>query len=95
MSARHRAVDEARPGDRLIRVGAVAFGLGVVAVAAEFVPFFFGRSNLPLWLALLCLLLPVGLGLALWGLLRQARAARRRAREASELVDLASRLQRG
>lgn len=94
MTARHRAAATARPGDLLIRVGGVVFALGVVALAGEFVPFFFGHRNQPLWVALLCFLLPLGLGLALWGLLRQARAARRRARrEAEVFVDLAQRLQ--
>jgi hypothetical protein len=79
MAARHRAEDHPLPGDGLVRVGAVVFAVGVVAVVADFAPFFFGHSNLPTWLALSTLALPLGLGLALGGLLRQARAARRRA----------------
>lgn len=96
VTARHRAETGRRAGDLLIRAGAVVFAFGVVAVVGEFTPFFFGHSNQPLWLALLCFLVPLGLGLALWGLLRQARAARRRSRrERESFVDLASRLQIG
>jgi hypothetical protein len=53
----------------------VVFGLGVLAVLAVVVPFLLGHGHdAPLALDLLALLLPVGLGLALLGLLRGARA---------------------
>lgn len=81
MPARHREPDPPRPGDGLIRAGAIVFLVGVVALVAEFAPFFFGHDNQPLWLAFGSLLVPAGLGLSLVGLLVQARAARRRARE--------------
>ncbi len=84
MPARHREPDPPRPGDRLVQVGAVVFAVGVLAVLGEFVPFFFGHNDRPLWVALATMLLPIGLGLALVGLLVQARAARRRARETAE-----------
>ena len=61
------------PGDLLVRAGAVVFGLGAVALLAVVVPFFLGAHDLPTWLDLLTLLLPVGLALALLGLLRGAR----------------------
>ncbi len=60
-------------GDRLVRVGTGVFGLGVLGVLLVVVPFFFGRSDAPLAMSLLALLLPVGLGLALTGLLVGAR----------------------
>jgi len=60
-------------GDLLVRVGAGVFGLGVLAVLAIVVPFFFGADERPTWLNLSALLLPVGLGLALLGLLRGAK----------------------
>ncbi len=66
-----------RPGDLLVRVGAVVFAIGVVAVLLIVVPFFLGHGQSPLPLNLLALLLPVGLGLALLGLLRGARSAHR------------------
>ncbi len=50
------------------------FAVGVVAVIAILVPFLAGaRSDVPAALDLIALLLPVGLGLALLGLLRGAR----------------------
>jgi hypothetical protein len=60
-------------GDLLVRVGAVVFGLGAVAVVAVLLPFFLGAHDLPTWLNLGALLLPVGLALALVGLLLGAR----------------------
>jgi hypothetical protein len=62
------------PGELLVRGGAVVFAIGVLAVLVVFVPFLLGhRHDAPLPLDLLALLLPVGLGLALLGLLRGAR----------------------
>ena len=57
----------------MVRVGAGLFGLGVLAVVAIVVPFFFGLDERPTWLNLSALLLPVGLGVALLGLLLGAR----------------------
>ena len=73
MSGRHAAVDPL-PGDRLVRTGALLFGLGLLGVLAVVVPFLLGRDDAPLWTTLVASLLPVGLGLALLGLLRGARA---------------------
>lgn len=75
MTARHAA--DSAPGDRLVRLGALVFGLGVLGVIAVVVPFLLGRDDAPLWTTLVASLLPVGLGLALLGLLRGARARRR------------------
>ena len=75
MTGRHAAGSE--PGDRLVRAGALLFGLGVLGAIAVVVPFLLGRDDAPLWTTLLASLLPVGLGLALLGLLRGARARRR------------------
>ena len=59
-----------KPGDLLIRSGAVVFAVGAVAVLAILVPFFLGHGHdAPTALNLVALLLPVGLGLALVGLL--------------------------
>lgn len=71
---RHAAPRSRRRGDLLVRGGAVLFAIGVVAVLAILVPFLTGaRSDAPTALDLVALLLPVGLGLALLGLLRGAR----------------------
>ena len=61
-------------GDLLVRVGAGVFAVGVLGVLLVVVPFFLGHSDAPLTVSLLALLLPVGLGLALTGLLVGARA---------------------
>ena len=73
----HVAPEQPQPGDRLVRVGAVVFGVGLLAAVGVVVPFFLGRSDAPLGLALGTLLMPLGLGLALSGLRRSARRARR------------------
>ena len=77
MTARHGARPDPQPGDRLVRIGAVVFGLGVLGVLAVLVPFLLGREDAPLWTTLAASLLPVGHGLSLLGLLRGARARRR------------------
>ena len=77
MTARHAAPAQTAPGERLVRAGAVLFGLGVLGVLAVVVPFLLGRDDAPLWTTLVASLLPVGLGLALLGLLRAARTRRR------------------
>lgn len=76
-SARHAAPDDPQPGEGLVRAGAVVFALGLVGVLLAVVPFFLGQDDAPSWTALLASLLPVGLGMALLGLLRGARARRR------------------
>jgi hypothetical protein len=71
--------DAAQPGDRLVRLGAVLFGIGVVAVLAVVVPFFFGVENRPLPLNVAAGgLPPLGRAHALIGVLRAARARRQR-----------------
>ena len=73
----HVGPDPAQPGDRLVRVGAVVFTTGLIAAVIVVVPFFFGRGDASLGLALTTLLMPAGLGIALIGLLRSARRGRR------------------
>ena len=79
MTGRHAGTTRL-PGEGMVRAGALLFGLGVVGVLVVVVPFLLGRDDAPLWTTLLALLLPAGLGLALLGLLRGARARRRAAR---------------
>ena len=74
MTARHSAPDDARPGEQLVRLGAVLFAVGIVGILLVVVPFLLGRDDAPLWTTLVASLLPVGLGVALVGLLRGARS---------------------
>jgi len=76
----HAAPEQPHPGDGLVRIGAVVFAAGLFDALLVIVPFFLGRADAPLPLALGTVLMPVGLGLALTGLLRAARARRPRAR---------------
>ena len=78
---RHAAPDGPRPGDGLVRAGAVVFVVGVVAVVAAVVPSVVtGHPGQVVLVVLSAALLPIGLGLALAGLLRAARTGRREAR---------------
>ena len=83
MTTRHASPRDSRPGDGLVRVGAVVFVLGVVAGVVSVVPSVVtgDPANAPLVIAAGSLM-PVGLGLALLGLLRAARTRRREARAA-------------
>lgn len=75
-TGRHAARPDPRPGDLLVRIGAVVFGVGVLGVLAALVPFLLGRQDAPLWTTLVASLLPVGLLVALLGLLRAALSRR-------------------
>jgi VIT1/CCC1 family predicted Fe2+/Mn2+ transporter len=84
VSARHAAPASRGPGERLVAVGVVLFGLGVAAVLVSVVPVLLGADEAPDLPTLLAgVLLPLGLALALVGLLRGARARRRAARRSS------------
>jgi len=67
------------PASRPVRAGLALFVLGLLAVAADVLPFFAGDRNPPLWLNLACLLAPLGLALAVWSALRAGRAEQRAA----------------
>ena len=69
MTPRHAAAQSGRPGERVVRLGAALFGIGLIGVLLVVVPFLLGRDDAPLWTTLLASLMPVGLGLALLGLL--------------------------
>lgn len=81
-----------RAGDGLVRAGVVLFAAGLVAIAAIFVPFVVdllrhgaryaqsARHERGVALNLATFLVCVGLGLALAGLVRQARESRARSR---------------
>jgi VIT1/CCC1 family predicted Fe2+/Mn2+ transporter len=75
--ARH-ASSPRGPGDAMVRAGAALFGLGGIGVLLTVLPYFFGDDDPALAWLVLASLMPFGLGLALLGLLRGARASRRR-----------------
>jgi hypothetical protein len=63
---------------KLVPVAVVIFGIGLIALAAIFVLFLTGRHDLPVWLnASAGVLVPLGFGLALIGLIREARQTTR------------------
>jgi hypothetical protein len=73
---------DGRAGDGLIRAGVVLFGLGLLAILVVVLPFFFGEQNRPLALNVAAgALPPLGLALALAGLVRGARSTARANRQ--------------
>ncbi|MBF9072181.1 hypothetical protein [Streptacidiphilus fuscans] len=73
------ARSDARPGDALVRVGAVLFALGAVATIATVTPLFLGLHRLPTPAYFVCMVMPLGFAVALGGLFRSARSQRRAA----------------
>jgi hypothetical protein len=58
-----------------VPVAVAIFALGLIALAAVFALFVSGHHDLPLWLnSSAGVLVPLGLALALFGLVREARA---------------------
>jgi VIT1/CCC1 family predicted Fe2+/Mn2+ transporter len=74
---RHASTGSRGPGDGLVRAGALLFAVGVVGVLGVVVPFFLERDEAPAVWSVLASLTPLGLAVALVGLLRGARAGRR------------------
>ncbi|HEV2888929.1 MAG TPA: hypothetical protein VGX28_00990 [Frankiaceae bacterium] len=82
-----------RAGDRMVRAGVVVFLAGLVAIAVVFVPFTIDlvrhgaryaqseRNERGVALNLATFLVCAGLGIALIGLVRQARESRARSRD--------------
>jgi VIT1/CCC1 family predicted Fe2+/Mn2+ transporter len=61
----------------MVRVGALLFAVGGVGVLLTVLPYFFGEADPALVSLVVATLMPVGLAVALLGLLRGARASRR------------------
>ncbi len=70
---------ERGPGYGLIRVGLVLFAVGVLAIVVTFAGYVDGVDNRPVWQNLICMLAPLGFGLAVWGLVRAGRSTQREA----------------
>lgn len=68
--------------DHVLRVGAVVLAVGALATLVTMAPLFLDADPLPLGFYLLSMLMPVGLGIVLVGLWRNARANARRVRDA-------------
>ncbi|MDH6112284.1 hypothetical protein P3T36_003696 [Kitasatospora sp. MAP12-15] len=66
-------------GEGLVRAGAIVFCVGALATIVTFVPLFLHLTPLPTPAYWASMLMPLGFLLALLGLLRSARAGRRRA----------------
>lgn len=75
---RHAATGLREPGEGMVRAGALLFALGGIGVLLTVLPYFFDEGEPALAALVVASLMPFGLGLALLGLLRGARAARRR-----------------
>jgi hypothetical protein len=61
--------------DRLVRAGALIFFVGLVALIALLIPFFFGSENRPSWLNVAAIVgLVAGLGTALGGVVTSVRS---------------------
>jgi len=59
----------------LAKAGMIVFAIGLIAVFTDMILFAAGSRDLPLWLNLLAMLAPVGLGLGLIGVVRENRVA--------------------
>ncbi|MET0740178.1 MAG: hypothetical protein ABWZ26_01330 [Candidatus Nanopelagicales bacterium] len=66
-----------RPGERLIRIGAVLGLVGALAAVVTVAPLLLGRDPFPTGVYLTAMLAPVGLGLAMVGVYAKARARSR------------------
>ncbi len=67
------------PAARPVRVGLALFVAGLVFIAIDVLPFFFGDHNRPLWLNLACLLAPAGFAVVTISVFRSGRRAQRQA----------------
>ena len=67
-----------------VSAGFAVFGIGLLFLLATVLPYFFGSDNRPLWLNLGCLLVPVGVAIAVAGAVRAGRAEQRAALRQAE-----------
>jgi hypothetical protein len=66
-----------QPGDALVRVGAILFLIGAVATVITVAPMFLHLTRLPTPAYFVCMVMPLGFAVALFGLLKSARSQRR------------------
>ncbi|NUP34252.1 MAG: hypothetical protein HOV66_23065 [Streptomycetaceae bacterium] len=72
------AAPAAGRADLAIRVGAIVFAVGTLAVLVTLTPFLIGAHPLPRAVYLLSLLMPLGFAVAMGGLFAAARGQRRK-----------------
>ena len=73
-----------QPGDALVRVGAILFLIGAVATVVTVAPLFLHLTRLPTPAYFVCMVMPLGFAVALFGLLKSARSQRRGAVRSSQ-----------
>ena len=73
-----------QPGDTLVRVGAIMFLVGAVATVVTVAPMFLHLTRLPTPAYFVCMVMPLGFAVALFGLLKSARSQRRSAIRTSQ-----------
>ncbi|MGO4755371.1 hypothetical protein AB4212_43380, partial [Streptomyces sp. 2MCAF27] len=71
--------DGTAPGDQMVRLGVIVFGVGAVATLITVAPLFLGLHPLPSAAYFVCMLMGVGFALSAAGLLRSIAAQRRAA----------------
>jgi peptidoglycan/LPS O-acetylase OafA/YrhL len=69
----------ALPTVRAQRVGFALFGLGLLAIVIDVVPFFFGDHNRSVWLNVSCMLAPIGFIVVVASVFRSGRRTQREA----------------
>lgn len=69
---------------RGVQVGLGLGALGILFILVDVLPFFAGQDDRPLWLNLACLLLPIGLTVAVWSALARGRREQKSALRALE-----------
>ncbi|MFI9721382.1 hypothetical protein ACIHFE_17315 [Streptomyces sp. NPDC052396] len=70
-----------RPGDLLVRTGAIVFLVGALATLATVAPLFIGAHPLPPAAYFVCMLMGVGFVIAAAGVLRSVAEQRRQGRQ--------------
>ena len=73
-----------QPGDSLVRIGAILFLIGAVATVVTVAPLFLNLTRLPTPAYFVCMVMPLGFAVALFGLLKSARSQRRSAIRTSQ-----------
>ena len=71
------------PGSKLLPTAITLFGVGLLAIVAIFVLYASGERNLTVWLYIAAMMLPLGLALGIFSVVRSSRRTRRGTRPGS------------